>query len=670
MDIISYSKARSVEKQLNQAVAAGDQLAETQQARVGRDTTVYTTLKERLDAEQTQVTGRVTTVENQLSEQNKATQILTHGVQVVNATTSSPLKVEIYGRSLVNIFGTQFNSWRKGDIDWSTGNVVASTDRLVNNEFIPIQANRYYLLTKLGFSGAIQFYDANKNILNKVNFDGTNYYKFTHASASFVKFLLLAVTNNAETLEVAWNKVKPALYSVSADTYNKIGVSLLDADVERMFPYVNSIGYVKNPVLLAESDNIIDIYAELSKIDSTKVNRLAGNEIELIPALTAFNNKVIGTFVKNTQYTFTCDIRHEGTITRGLYFIVDYTDGTIDNLTVNDVDQPYQTVTVTSKAGKSISGLRLSYGTSTTKTFLRNFRINIGTVSRQYTAYNPSYLYCSDVTLAGNDNKKDILYRSEFNNRWEVLRQYKINEILDGTRGWTYSGNYTGFKQVRIPNNGAKPLSEALGVKYDGNILKPSPTSVVINNEKDAVYIDASYTYLSISDADSGWTTAPTVDMIKSYFNGWKYTGDGTTHSWVSLVDGSVPATNTLAYVSTTMATGFTPYKLTYQLASPVIEEVKVDGDLVVNGATQVTVGSEFTYTEDAITKKRTYTITPTAQRTGANLLEVKCTYDSNFKSSYDSTVGKVNNIAESVSVLDMQMYRVLLALKNNNITV
>src|SRR5690625_2466918 len=56
MDVISYSKAKkaetkadNVQTQLDQAVADGDQLAETQQARVDEEGTPHSTLKERID---------------------------------------------------------------------------------------------------------------------------------------------------------------------------------------------------------------------------------------------------------------------------------------------------------------------------------------------------------------------------------------------------------------------------------------------------------------------------------------------------------------------------------------------------------------------------------------------------------------------------------------------
>lgn len=48
-DPISYSKAKSVQEQLDQAIQEGDQLAETQQARVDNTGFAHTTLKARLD---------------------------------------------------------------------------------------------------------------------------------------------------------------------------------------------------------------------------------------------------------------------------------------------------------------------------------------------------------------------------------------------------------------------------------------------------------------------------------------------------------------------------------------------------------------------------------------------------------------------------------------------
>ncbi|MEC1757478.1 hypothetical protein [Schinkia azotoformans] len=608
---------------------------------------------------------------------NKKTEIVGHGTHILNQSgkTSSPVKVEFYGQTLVNLI-PNFSSGKwtfhanTTVISSKEIKINATTAQQSSSVQVKVKPNTYYLL------GGVLL-DTDGRFYLSTNPTSGGQFGLISKTAPYIKFnsganeSIYIVTGNTSIGTFTYKE--PKLFEISADTYNKIGVSLLDADVERMFPYVSGVQSVKNPVVITESENIIDIYAELSKIAPTLVNRLAENEIEIIPNLTPFNNKVMGTFAKNTQYTFAFDIRHEGS-TRGIYFIIEYSDGTTSTLSINTVNASYESVVFNSVAGKTISNLRLTYGSSTSKTYLRNFRINIGAVSKQFSPYNPSYLY-AECILAGNDNKKDILSYNEDKRRWEKTKWWMTDVVLDGSLGWALNSDKTGYKNVQIPTTSSAVLNTGNLIKYDGKVLLPR--NFVDFNGGDFYLIQSGSPYIivSLSDTDTGFTDAmtPSVDLIKSYFYCWFYRGDGTTHKWrpIGDTDDSRLTTVLPTSMAPTVAEGkVQPYKLTYQLATPVIEEVKVDGDLVVSGATQVMVGSEFTYTEDAVTKKRTYTITPTSQRTGANLLEVKATYDSNFKSSYDSTVGKVNNIAESLSVLDMQMYRVLLALKNNNITV
>src|SRR5690625_2526746 len=75
MDIISYSKAsradkkaENVQTQLDQAIADGDQLAETQQARVDEDGVAHTTLKERIDLSVTELKQKDDELTSQLAQ--------------------------------------------------------------------------------------------------------------------------------------------------------------------------------------------------------------------------------------------------------------------------------------------------------------------------------------------------------------------------------------------------------------------------------------------------------------------------------------------------------------------------------------------------------------------------------------------------------------------------
>ncbi|MEC1714766.1 hypothetical protein ABEV09_04055 [Schinkia azotoformans] len=626
---------------------------------------------------------------------NKKTEIVGHGTHILNQSgkTSSPVKVEFYGQTLVNLLGNgkfiDLNSdgvadgWNKGtqgSYSFSANAqritaLVTDTDtfiRRIDAKKVKYEAGKYYILV-------VNVKTSNAIALIRAYFDnGANNVQvaLTSNGIAYVKFSPTVNSTNAEDIRLYNNAVlgstgyvefdSPRIYSVSSDLYNKIGVSLLDADVERMFPYVNSIGFVKNPFIQVEGVNLIGGFLTESRWSlHSNAKALNDETLELI-ATNSWQWTTIDVNVSpNTDYNL--NIAHNGR------FKVDMFSG--NDTTVISSTPVTSGSNQTFKTLANVNRIRILLGNPSAGTFtFSQPMLNLGSTPKPFVPRNPSYLY-ADVTLAGNDNKKDILSYNEDKRRWEKTKWWMTDVVLDGSLGWALNSDKTGYKNVQIPTTSSAVLNTGNLIKYDGKVLLPR--NFVDFNGGDFYLIQSGSPYIivSLSDTDTGFTDAmtPSVDLIKSYFYCWFYRGDGTTHKWrpIGDTDDSRLTTVLPTSMAPTVAEGkVQPYKLTYQLATPVIEEVKVDGDLVVSGATQVMVGSEFTYTEDAVTKKRTYTITPTSQRTGANLLEVKATYDSNFKSSYDSTVGKVNNIAESLSVLDMQMYRVLLALKNNNITV
>lgn len=77
MDVISYLKAKAVDDRLTQAINAGNNPAGWAAER---------------DA-----------INAKLSDQNKQSQVLKHGTQVINATMDSPVEVDIQGRTLVSL---------------------------------------------------------------------------------------------------------------------------------------------------------------------------------------------------------------------------------------------------------------------------------------------------------------------------------------------------------------------------------------------------------------------------------------------------------------------------------------------------------------------------------------------------------------------------------------
>jgi hypothetical protein len=160
---------------------------------------------------------------------------------------------------------------------------------------------------------------------------------------------------------------------------------------------------------------------------------------------------------------------------------------------------------------------------------------------------------------------------------------------------WSFNSDATGYKTLKATVSGGV-ASTAVVTKYDGSIVKPIADSTSFT-AGDQQYLSTSNLFISIADTVSGWLdawtgTELTADWITAFFNGWAYNGDGTTHSWKSVVDGSAPTTNTLAYVSANKAPNYTPYLLSYQLATPqtVVVTNKVEGDLSLSGLAQASV--------------------------------------------------------------------------------
>ncbi len=234
--------------------------------------------------------------------------------------------------------------------------------------------------------------------------------------------------------------------------------------------------------------------------------------------------------------------------------------------------------------------------------------------------------------------------------------------MLDGSLGWVHNTNYAGFKRIDTPVgtlNNPKGNRDSKGlVKYDGSILKGFDNFSGADQHE---IVEDGRLILTISNSDSGWleSMSPSQSLIKAYFNGWKYTGDGTNHSWVSIVDGTTaPAQQTTAFVANpaNKPNGYQNYFLTYQLAKPVIEVEGIDfpyveGDLAISGNAQIEVTSGFDVTTDPETGKKVYTMWTDRSGT-ANLTEVKATYKRSMMSSLGGVVTDLAGAKTDIGIL------------------
>lgn len=158
-------------------------------------------------------------------------------------------------------------------------------------------------------------------------------------------------------------------------------------------------------------------------------------------------------------------------------------------------------------------------------------------------------------------------------------------------------------------------------VKYNGTLLAyGGHTSFP---DRIGYWIEQDRLYISIANADSGWgpNYSPTADEIKAYFLGWKmYRGDNPTETEYAPYDGTgqkvwalrwtpgcgysnnrglvIGTGTTILPTISAKATAFPntswqPYKLVYELQTPITEVVETSGSLTLDEGENTLVISE-----------------------------------------------------------------------------
>lgn len=228
-----------------------------------------------------------------------------------------------------------------------------------------------------------------------------------------------------------------------------------------------------------------------------------------------------------------------------------------------------------------------------------NGDISVGDINTQINTKNSSgsvktYFDVPVLRSMQNGTKDDVT---------ENKLTKKIEKItLDGSFVYAVNSSATGYKIIGITtglsNMQNSTPTNIMMLKYNSKNIN------CINSTDSFTALDQVKTYndnrlfVSISSSDSGWGDGytPTADEIKAYFLGWTM-GDGSTASvyttgtkyWKNIsVDGTSNAawTTSTTILPTTLATGYTQYRLYYQLATPVITEITKPNLVVYPGGT------------------------------------------------------------------------------------
>jgi hypothetical protein len=382
------------------------------------------------------------------------------------------------------------------------------------------------------------------------------------------------------------------LYEVDTTEYANILVSWNEATVLNKYPRVQGVQHLQNPFVMAEGENLLPPFSEWVLHPNAK--EISPYELELNASSPWQWSSVVLNVISGQDY----------------YFITEST-GYLDVL---DADTNTNIVALAGNASRKISvpantkRMKIQWASVSTGTYVfKNPMLTLGTVVKPFTPRNPSYLL-AQTKIGQIGSMKDTLYKQD--GQWFKRKVVEKDVVLDGSYAWYLSYNGTGVKRFSFTGlNNVRNESET-SIKYNGRRLAHTEGGASSWLADSSRLTDVSFgektMMVSASNVDTGFgeTYIPLTDEIKAYFNGWQaktVDGTGKPTAWRSLGDGTDAPTQTLAYVSANRAPNYTPYKLSYLLATPQIVPVNVEGEIAVNGLTQVEVGSGVVVREKVI---------------------------------------------------------------------
>ena len=145
---------------------------------------------------------------------------------------------------------------------------------------------------------------------------------------------------------------------------------------------------------------------------------------------------------------------------------------------------------------------------------------------------------------------------------------------------WEFVGDYSNYKGIRAPITVAQGTPHQ-AYKYNNKSLSCVTALTAADQTR---FYTGSYFYITISDTDTGWDESWTAGtsftgmtwggLIKAYMNGWELTTANANVAscvWTGIASGTTQSAGSgYTYVTTTIDAGFQPYRMLYQLATPV----------------------------------------------------------------------------------------------------
>ncbi|MEN1989939.1 hypothetical protein [Paenibacillus hubeiensis] len=569
-------------------------------------------IKEQVD----EVTTKADGLKERLDTEQRKSVTLKPGLQVIEAERASAFRLEgLKGRTLVNLLGRDggfegYNNWAIGAMsasldtttyaEGSTSSLrvtLASENSNINRTITTVIGKKYVLIADVKNVSSEHAHVSINALVdgNKVTSDSfdTSFVSFTATAAAHT----IAVVGSGSPGQT-FNVDNVRLYEVSEDEYAALG-SMTPTQVSAKYPYTEMITGVKNPYAICYGQNLLPPFYEA--------------------ALITKNAKIISPYV----YEQTAEAL--GPWTRLLVKVLPQTDYHLSFSTLNgkgmlavfSVDEQTLLLDYSPNGGTFNTGAYTQIsvyinGSGDRVDTIINPMLTLGKTAKPFKPREEAMLAMETELHAdpATGANPDMVIERE-GQYFKLAKWHRV--VLDGSKIITLiQGNNNGYKTIYPKVEGVNydylSRDAAVAVKFDGKILRWGSHEAAA----DAWAIDKLNKNLaiSVSAEDSGWGDAytPTADEIKAYFMGWKM------YTYSQPTDGIYPGTGVKAWVEiawkdrstdsnigqhvsyvlpTTPASNYTPYKLLYQLATPVVEPITSEGQLTFfEGDNQVELGT------------------------------------------------------------------------------
>ncbi|MHA7962885.1 hypothetical protein ACX93W_01985 [Paenibacillus sp. CAU 1782] len=563
------------------------------------------------------------TIREKLDEGQTIPSPIQRGVNVINSDQASGATFKVIGCTLCNILGrdggceslTPFQTF--GTVELSTTqkrsgiNAIkvtasASTSTFYKDYAYVLDATKQYLFGCWVYiesytSGTINvsLRDAGTNTSRyaaSVNTSLVGQWQFVPLKVPTANVLvgngfrtLLGVTTASAI--VYFDEIR--LYELSAADYAAIGTTITGEAIDRRWPYVDSVQHLQGVSLALQGKNLLPPFTRWT------INQFATvtdpYQLTLTTTDTSGGNSSTLDIPCAPNTTYNLSVTHNGRISvTGLQ-------------TSTNIVSSSSATTVSFNSGANTS-LRIGFGkaSASTGTFtFANPQLELGTAATPFTPYNPQYAH-APVKLASNVDR--TIADSYDSATGQVFRRLVAGLKMDGLSDVGLEGVYTGYKRlyqnIAVPTN---TIQHQNAVRFDGLVLQrygPAPIAA----DQFIITTSDNRIYLSVGNAMSGWTdaVAPNSNARKGFCNGWKANGNNGTvyNSWVSILTGAAPATNTEAYVAANKVTPEFAYAtLDYVRATPITETLTGD----IGGLNVVKGGNQVELMEGVVVRERAY---------------------------------------------------------------